>query len=149
MENDALAHLEKWITVYKDPTHAPTNSMGGVGFSPYSSLDPQKFHEVELLFLNAARQQSPANIDPSLQNALGVLYNINRNFDRAIDSLQTALASNPNDARLWNRLGATLANSDRTTDAIAAYRQALTLFPTFVRARYNLGISCMHLKSYR
>uniref|UniRef100_A0AC34FA05 Peroxin-5 n=1 Tax=Panagrolaimus sp. ES5 TaxID=591445 RepID=A0AC34FA05_9BILA len=149
MENEALAHLEKWITVYQDPSLIPSERIQTIGYSPYSSLDPQKFHEVEKLFLNAARQQSPDRVDPSLQNALGVLYNINRNFDRAIDSLQTALASNPSDARLWNRLGATLANGDRTTEAISAYRQALTLFPTFVRARYNLGISCMHLKSYR
>uniref|UniRef100_A0AC35FI33 Peroxin-5 n=1 Tax=Panagrolaimus sp. PS1159 TaxID=55785 RepID=A0AC35FI33_9BILA len=149
MENEALAHLEKWITVYQDPSIIPSENIQTIGYSPYSSLDPQKFHEVEKLFLNVARQQSPNRVDPSLQNALGVLYNINRNFDRAIDSLQTALSSNPNDARLWNRLGATLANGDRTTEAISAYRQALTLFPTFVRARYNLGISCMHLKSYR
>jgi peroxin-5 len=148
MENEALSNLEKWITVYQDPSTIPSTTFQTVGYSPYSSLDQQKFHEIEKLFLNAARQQSPASVDPSLQNALGVLYNINRNFDRAIDSLQTALSTNPTDARLWNRLGATLANGDRTTEAISAYRQALTLFPTFVRARYNLGISCMHLKSY-
>ncbi|VDM64597.1 unnamed protein product [Angiostrongylus costaricensis] len=53
------------------------------------------------------------------------------------------------DPRLWNRLGATLANGNRTPEAVAAYREALKRYPLYVRARYNLGISCLHLNSYR
>ena len=91
----------------------------------------------------------------------------------------------PDDALLWNRLGATLgkkkllllntteaqkkrkhttkstadiclfhffilhvlsANGDRSEEAIGAYRKALDIYPGFVRARYNLGISCINLK---
>jgi peroxin-5 len=46
---------------------------------------------------------------------------------------------------LWNRLGATLANSARSEEAIEAYSRALELRPNFVRARYNLGVSCINL----
>ncbi|CAJ0957490.1 unnamed protein product, partial [Mesorhabditis belari] len=53
------------------------------------------------------------------------------------------------DPRLWNRLGATLANGDRTAEAVSAYREALSRYPAYVRARFNLGISCMHLASHR
>lgn len=148
MENEALAQLEKWIQNYTNKS-TPLSTISPAPFPRYSSLDVNKFREVEAMFLDAARKQSPQNVDPTLQNALGILYNISRNYERAIDSLNTALAANPDDARLWNRLGATLANNDKTPEAIEAYRQALTLFPTFVRARYNLGISCMHLKSYK
>lgn len=49
---------------------------------------------------------------------------------------------------MWNRLGATMANSARSAEAISAYHRALELYPGFVRARYNLGIACMNLKSY-
>ena len=104
--------------------------------------------QVEDKYLAAARQQN-GTADAALQNALGVLYNLNRNFDRAVECIKLAIASQPQDPRLWNRLGATLANGDRTTDAIGAYREALTRYPTYVRARYNLGISCMHLSSHR
>uniref|UniRef100_A0A7E4VAM0 TPR_REGION domain-containing protein n=1 Tax=Panagrellus redivivus TaxID=6233 RepID=A0A7E4VAM0_PANRE len=151
MENEALGQLEKWITVYTNPNdpHALTSEAKPPNYSPYSLLDQQSFQRVEQRFLAAAQLQAPQGVDPSLQNALGVLYNINKNFTRAIDSLKAAVATRPDDARLWNRLGATLANGDHTAEAISAYRHALTLFPTFVRARYNLGISCMHLKSYR
>lgn len=53
------------------------------------------------------------------------------------------------DSRLWNRLGATLANGQRSEEAINAYHRALELSPGFIRARYNLGISCVNLGAYK
>lgn len=50
---------------------------------------------------------------------------------------------------MWNRLGATLANSGRSEQAIEAYYKALQLNPGFVRARYNLGISCISLDAHK
>ncbi|KAF8362482.1 prx-5, partial [Pristionchus pacificus] len=144
LENDALEQLEKWLASHTggDPTQIkrakPTYS---------SFLDHSDFDRVESIFLSAAARQNSA--DAELQNALGVLYNLGRNFERAVDSLKLAIATKPDDPRLWNRLGATLANGDRTPEAISAYREALRLYPGYVRARYNLGISCMHLNSYR
>ncbi|TMS40148.1 hypothetical protein L596_006567 [Steinernema carpocapsae] len=143
-ENDALTQLELWLHAFTGNDRAPTP------MPMYSSfLDQTRFKQVEERFLNTARQQMGGQVNDKLQNAMGVLYNLNRNFDRAVDCIQAALSVKPDDARLWNRLGATMANGDRTTDAIAAYRQALQLYPTYVRARYNLGISCMHLSSHR
>ena len=42
-------------------------------------------------------------------------------------------------------LGATLANSNRSEEAIGCYFNALQIKPTYVRARANLGISFMAL----
>lgn len=53
------------------------------------------------------------------------------------------------DSRLWNRLGATLANGQKSEEAINAYHHALKLSPGFIRARYNLGISCINLGAYK
>nr|CAD7199075.1 unnamed protein product [Timema douglasi] len=53
------------------------------------------------------------------------------------------------DFRLWNRLGATLANGQWSEEAVKAYHNALRLSPGFIRARYNLGITCVNLQAYR
>ena len=52
------------------------------------------------------------------------------------------------DFLLWNRLGATLANGGLPEEAISAYRRALDLRPTFTRAIYNLGVSCLNIGCY-
>jgi peroxin-5 len=52
------------------------------------------------------------------------------------------------DYLLWNRLGATLANSGHPEEAIDAYRKALEIRPTFTRAIYNLGVSCLNVHCY-
>jgi len=49
---------------------------------------------------------------------------------------------------LYNRLGATLANSGRSNEAISYYHKALSLHPSFVRALFNLGISYINLAQY-
>uniref|UniRef100_A0AC35THT4 TPR_REGION domain-containing protein n=1 Tax=Rhabditophanes sp. KR3021 TaxID=114890 RepID=A0AC35THT4_9BILA len=145
-ENEAVTILRKWLQVHTNQNNAePYKS---TGYSTYF-LDQSAFDIAEKEFLDAVRNGSmDASTDIDLQNALGILYNINKNFARATDSLKLAISKRPDDARLWNRLGATLANHEKTTEAISAYRQALHLFPNYVRARFNLGISCMHLHSY-
>jgi peroxin-5 len=102
------------------------------------------------LFLQAARSApSGQEMDPDVQVGLGVLFYSNGDYDKAEDCFNSALKSRPKDHLLWNRLGATLANSGRSEDAIEAYHKALGLKPTFVRARYNLGISCFNIGCYK
>lgn len=145
-ENAAYSTLEKWIaTKYPDivnQARAQEPSLGNEGRYQLHS-------RVTELFIRAA-QLSPdgANIDASVQDGLGVLFYGNEEFDKAIDCFNAALAVRPTDALLWNRLGATLANSNRSEDAIGAYSKALELRPSFVRARYNLGVSCVNIGCY-
>jgi len=103
--------------------------------------------EVTNLFLVAARSR-PMDPDPDVQIALGILYNISQQFERAVDCFRTALTKRPDDYLLWNKLGATLANSNHSEQAIPAYIEALKIKPTYVRARANLGISYLATKVY-
>ncbi|KAK4344471.1 hypothetical protein RND71_034647 [Anisodus tanguticus] len=110
----------------------------------YGSIAPQDqpvsfYHaDVARLFTDAA-QMAPDDADVHI--VLGVLYNLSREYDKAIKSFKTALKLKPRDYSLWNKLGATQANSIQSADAIEAYQQALDIKPNYVRAWANMGIS--------
>ncbi|KAI5606248.1 hypothetical protein BDE02_01G407200 [Populus trichocarpa] len=100
--------------------------------------DSLYYANVARLF-NEAAQMAPEDADVHI--VLGVLYNLSREYDKAIAFFQTALKLKPQDYSLWNKLGATQANSVQSADAILAYQQALDLKPNYVRAWANMGIS--------
>ena len=63
-------------------------------------------------------------LDADVFTALGVVQNINRDYDAAIKALGAACRLRPNSYSNWNKLGATLANSGKSEEAIVAYHQA-------------------------
>jgi peroxin-5 len=154
-DSTAYRTLERWLSVKYPHIHPPENlsDPAEVGFTDRAIL-----HErVADLFIKAA-QLSPSGeqMDPDVQVGLGVLFYGNEDFEKAVDCFKAALASTESGLvnresqvhLLWNRLGATLANSGKSEDAITAYCKALEVNPNFVRARYNLGVSCINIGCY-
>ena len=93
-------------------------------------------------------------VDADVQIALAVLLNTSEDYLKAQDCFKAALSVRPEDWQLYNRVGATLANSGMPEEAFQYYFRALELNPAYIRARFNIGISCMnmrvrHLKIYR
>merc|ERR1712093_356164 len=50
---------------------------------------------------------------------------------------------------MWNKLGATLANSGKSEEAIVAYHQALSLKPNYARTWSNLAIAHANLGQHQ
>ncbi|KAL4872280.1 hypothetical protein BDV12DRAFT_183225 [Aspergillus spectabilis] len=154
-DSTAYRTLERWLSVKYPQIINPDNlsSDADLGFT-----DRQLLHErVTDLFIQAAQlSPSGAQMDPDVQVGLGVLFYCAEEYEKAVDCFTTALASTESGTTnqreqlhlLWNRLGATLANSGRSEEAIEAYEQALNINPNFVRARYNLGVSCINIGCY-
>ncbi|XP_047137762.1 peroxisomal targeting signal 1 receptor isoform X1 [Hydra vulgaris] len=146
MQTQACNTLKAWIHYNPRYSHLVSETRNDLNVTSIVSSSVVK--EIENLFLAAARISPEGNIDADIQIGLGVLYNIVGDYVKAIDCFNTGILARPDSANLWNKLGATLANSGRSDEAIEAYRNALELRPGFIRCRYNLGISCVNLKAY-
>ena len=114
-----------------------------------SFLDPI-FHQEVLSQFDTAVSSSIGNTHErgDLHVANGILYHLAEQYDVSVGHFKQALELQPDNPMLWNKLGATLANGDRSEDAFQAYKEALRLYPNYVRCRYNLGIACMNMKFF-
>ncbi len=74
------------------------------------------------------------------------LLTLSQEYDKARDCFLAALDVRPDDYLLYNRIGATIANHGQAREALPYYHQALALNPSYIRARFNLGISCISLQ---
>lgn len=154
-DSTAYRTLERWLSVKYPQIVSPDD------IAPDAEMtftDRYMLHQkVTENFIRAA-QVSPQgeHMDPDVQVGLGVLFYGAEEYDKAVDCFSAALASSESGISnqkeqvhlLWNRLGATLANSGRSEEAIEAYEKALNINPNFVRARYNLGVSCINIGCY-
>jgi peroxin-5 len=139
--NPALAGLELGEDLYGSEVSMPGGS-------------EQEFDEVQRLLLRAldyVKSNSISDSDQTMSNvheALGVVYNVSRDFDAAAESFRRALQYRPEDYQLWNKLGATLANGNRSDEAVPAYHRALLFRPRYARAWLNMAIAHSNLHQY-
>ncbi|TFK26528.1 TPR-like protein [Coprinopsis marcescibilis] len=108
----------------------------------------EKFSRLIQCLITMARSDMSGDVDADIQIALAVLLNTNEEYEKAQDCFRAALAVRPEDCLLYNRVGATMANSGRAEEALQYYYKALELNPAYIRARFNLGISCINLRRY-
>ncbi|XP_028794410.1 peroxisome biogenesis protein 5-like isoform X1 [Neltuma alba] len=105
----------------------------------YRTLAPPE-HPDSLFYNDVARLFNEAAViapdDADIHIVLGVLYNLTRDYDKAIQSFQRALKLKPQDYSLWNKLGATQANSVQSADAIMAYQQDTKFSP--IKTQYPI-----------
>ena len=155
-DSSAYRTLQRWLSIKYPQICSPGDITDNeIGFTDRVMLQQR----VTDLYIKAAQlSPSPEAMDPDVQVGLGVLFYGAEEYEKAVDCFSAALASNEAGSTnaessnqrplLWNRLGATLANSGRSEEAIDAYQKALEINPSFVRARYNLGVSCINIGCY-
>lgn len=151
-QNQALKMLINWLSVHPKYTHI-VPSAAKMPDNPKADLTESiakapALREVQDMFLTAV-QMNRNEVDAEVQEALGVLFNLSSEYDKAVDCYKAAVQVNPGNAKTWNRLGASLANGNRSVEAVEAYQNALEIQPGFIRARYNVGIICINLKAYK
>ena len=147
LQSQACDALVSWLRANPRYKHIVPPEESVKSLRSPSLMTHEEFKRVEELYLTAA-QRDPEFVDPEIQVGLGILFNLSGEYNKAVDCFQTALQVKSEDPLLWNKLGATLANGNRSEEAISAYQRALELSPGFVRARYNLGISCINLGTH-
>ena len=107
-----------------------------------------EMRDVERLMLRALEYDRTADAAADVYEALGVVYNVSRDYDAAADAFRKAIEVRPMDYQLRNKLGATLANNNRSDEALPAYRAALRLKPKYARGWLNMAISHSNLYNY-
>lgn len=133
----ALRYLRLWIENHEE-------HQGLVqGLEPPAEYEYEAWRQQVTALYHQAAQMNPLDADVFV--ALGVMENINRNYDAAIRALATACRLRPNDHTVWNKLGATLANSGKSEQAVVAYHQGLQLKPNYARSWSNLAIAHSNL----
>jgi peroxin-5 len=153
----ALENMKAWFThnpkyagmelpSNQDDIYGAATTDGEVEKTTYSSAREAAFQEVKEM-LQTALEFDPADA-ADVHEALGVIYNVIKDYDAAAESFRKALESRPDDYQLWNKLGATLANGSQSDQALPAYHKALSIKPKYARAWLNMAISHSNLQDH-
>ncbi len=86
--------------------------------------------------------------DAGLWNKLGIAFQEEEKFGRAIRSYKMATQLNPGFAEAWNNIGTVYATVKKYPKSLRYYRQAIQLKGDAAGFRLNLGTSYYHLKKF-
>ncbi|TFK44386.1 hypothetical protein BDQ12DRAFT_672889 [Crucibulum laeve] len=139
--------IQEWVT--RNEKYQPAvQSFRALNPESANAHLSERYSRLIQCLIEMARSDVSGNVDADIQIALAVLLNTNEDYAKAQDCFRTALAVRPEDWLLYNRVGATMANSGHAGEALQFYYRALELNPGYIRARFNLGISCINLRRY-
>ena len=144
-QDEAMKYLELWMR--KHPVYADIPQQVSQVEAQGGSFKTN--HERIVAMFQAALTVDQE--DPDLYTVLGVIFNLSRDYESAESAFQEALKRDPGNYSLWNKLGATQANSariDGSKAAVRGYRKAIELKPTYTRAWVNMGISYSNQAMY-
>ena len=145
----ALTHLNNWVT--HNPSYAGLQmQVSSVGADLDAGKEGALVKLKNLLHQAKAYDEANGNLESSVDvlEILGVVCNVSREYDEAVECFRAAAGLRPDDHQLWNKLGATLANSNRSDEAQEAYQNALSIKPKYARSWLNMAIAHSNLQNY-
>ncbi|KAG7337885.1 tetratricopeptide repeat protein [Nitzschia inconspicua] len=151
----ALENMKAWFThnpkyagmeLPDNNSHNDEEDIYGAATGTVHVNNDSAFKEVKTM-LEAALAFDPTDAG-DVHEALGVIYNVIKDYDAAADSFRQALEARADDYQLWNKLGATLANGSQSDQALPAYHRALQIKPKYARAWLNMAISHSNLLNH-
>ena len=96
------------------------------------------FEEAERYFLEAIKRDANFAL---AYDALGILYGMQNQLDRALSAHRRATEISPKGAKLWHNLGFALTLSRAYPRAVKAYQKSITLAPNHKKTYVNLGMT--------
>ena len=109
VKTDACA-ISDWLSHQPEYKHLTVGTT--IPKSSTSTFMSNELHSQTLnRFIDAAKigvSKSQTGFDPDVQIGLGILFNLSADYEKAADCFKAALSVRPEDAMLWNKLGATL-----------------------------------------
>lgn len=144
-----LDHERAYKCLHNFVTHNPNYAGLTVGNEDIDT-EGSLFKLKQLLHKAKALDEANGNVESAVDvlETLGVVCNVTREYEEAIECFRTATSMRPNDHQLWNKLGATLANSNRSEEAHEAYQKALSIKPKYARSWLNKAIAHSNLQHH-
>jgi tetratricopeptide (TPR) repeat protein len=107
-------------------------------------LKERKYSDAKLSLGNViAKQQSS-----SAYNGLGIIANVEGDFQQAETLFRTANSILPNSPELLNNVGFALYSASKFDEALPYYNRALQINPRFKKALYNYALLQARLNNY-
>ena len=144
----ALKHLTHWVTHNPNLDVLIDDDNDGNKEDEVNGLDKVKHLLNQAMEFTETNNNGNPESTIDILEALGVVYNVSREYDQAIQCFRTASSRRPNDYQLWNKLGATLANNKQSEEAQDAYQKALSIKPKYARAWLNMAIAHSNLQNH-
>ena len=141
-----MEHLKTWLSVHPIYSELEIRKRWN---SINSSTETSILVKSEILLSLCQEALLLNKSDEELWLAMGVIYFIPRELQRAAQCFKEGLKYNPGNHSLWNKLGAALANSGLPSESIIAYNQALALQPNYPRAYINKAIAYSNNGQYK
>ncbi len=109
-------------------------------FDQSTRLMDQKMYAEAIPFLEQALPMAKTTNIPIVRARLGEAYHKTKNYDKALDNYQRAIAANPAEASYHNNVGNIYADMGKTAEAAASFQKAAEVDPARASSYYyNYG----------